>query len=659
MMINPYVSIFSTQNLTEKTNELTTLWELFVTNSFSANLSVQMRQNVLDSWNRCLTAGVNPTQLQTNSALAEADLKQILKESELYQVAKPIIDDFFAKLSGTGYLATLTDQIGRILYLKGDHQVLSEAEKMNFSLGMDWSEQAAGTNAIGTSIATGTPIQIFSAEHFCQGCHPWTCSSAPITHPFTKEIIGAIDFTGLRGSAQPHTLGIAISIAHVIEKQLNQIYFKFHQYLTESFFKAINRWKTEQILILNPSFFVVQKSERLVNAFSLSEGTNLLDHSDFLPLKKEFIKLSTSPNYHFTNKNIAINAFNIVMIERIFLMGRIAGYILIFHEQKKKILSSPFTFSNDGPWNQVIGKSEVFLQSLYKCYKAALSNVPILLLGESGTGKEKIAQTIHKASPRADKPFIAINAGAIPKELIGSELFGYESGTFTGAAKGGKKGKFEEADGGTLFLDEIGEMPLDLQVHLLRVLQEKEVTRLGGSKAISVNTRIIAATNKNLYNLCKQGLFREDLFFRLNVVTVNIPRLHERKEDLPLLTDYFLKQFAKKYEKDALSVSNDALSYFLEYSWPGNIRELQNVLEHAVIFSAFSKIELADLPSYLLENSSNISSEPPALPLLAAEERKVLVRLLEETRGNLSAVAKKMNIARSTLYRKLKKYQLS
>lgn len=658
-MRNPYVSIFSTQNLTEKTNELTTLWELFMTNSFSETLSVQMRQSVLDSWNRCLSAGVNPAQLQTNTALAENDVKQILKESELYQVAKPIIDDFFAKLSGTGYLATLTDQAGRILYLKGDHHVLSEAEKMNFSLGMDWSEQAAGTNAIGTSIATGTPIQIFSAEHFCQGCHPWTCSSAPITHPFTKKIIGAIDFTGLRGNAQPHTLGIAISIAHVIEKQLNQIYLKFHQYLTESFFKAIHRWKTEQVLILDPSFFVVQKSEKLASAFNLTEDANLLEHSAFLPLKKELIKLSVSPNYHFTNKKITIDDFHVVMFERIFLMGRVAGYMLVFQEQKQKVLSPPFTFSNEGPWSQVIGKSEVLMQSLYKCYKAALSNVPILLLGESGTGKEKIAQTIHKASPRSDMPFIAINAGAIPKELIGSELFGYESGTFTGAAKGGKKGKFEEADGGTLFLDEIGEMPLDLQVHLLRVLQEKEVTRLGGSKAISVNTRIIAATNKNLYKLCKQGLFREDLFFRLNVVTVNIPRLNERKEDLPLLADYFLKEFAKKYGKVALSLSDEVLSYFLVYSWPGNIRELQNVLEHAVIFSAFSKIELADLPSYLLENNTSICSEAAALPLLAAEERKVLVRLLEETKGNLSAVAKKMNIARSTLYRKLKKYQLS
>lgn len=190
------------------------------------------------------------------------------------------------------------------------------------------------------------------------------------------------------------------------------------------------------------------------------------------------------------------------------------------------------------------------LTALNKCYKAAPSNVPILLLGESGTGKEKIAKSIHQSSQRRDKPFLAINCGAIPKELIGSELFGYESGTFTGGSKEGKKGKFEEANEGTLFLDEIGEMPLDLQVHLLRVLQEKEIMRLGSSQTIPINVRIIAATNKNLYALCKQGLFREDLFFRLNVVTVNIPPLRERREDIPLIADYFLKNLQKSMREN-------------------------------------------------------------------------------------------------------------
>ncbi|MDF2903161.1 MAG: transcriptional activator of acetoin/glycerol metabolism, partial [Bacillus sp. (in: firmicutes)] len=339
----------------------------------------------------------------------------------------------------------------------------------------------------------------------------------------------------------------------------------------------------------------------------------------------------------------------------------LVGYRVIFIDKNKKALRSPSRLiSKDGPWQDVIGASEGFLDALYKCQKAALSNVPILLLGESGTGKEKIAQSIHKSSHRCDQPFLAINCGAIQKELIGSELFGYERGAFTGASKEGKKGKFEEAHGGTLFLDEIGEMPLELQVHLLRVLQEKEITRIGSSRPISVNVRIIAATNKNLYDLCNKGLFREDLFFRLNVVSVNIPPLRERKDDLTLIIEYFLKQFTKKYGKELLTLSEDIHQYFLEYSWPGNIRELQNVLEHAVIFSDSSLITFEDLPAYLIEYgiSNSSTNQKPKLSLIHDEEQKVLIRLLEETNWNLSAVAKRLNIARSTLYRRLKKYQL-
>lgn len=281
--------------------------------------------------------------------------------------------------------------------------------------------------------------------------------------------------------------------------------------------------------------------------------------------------------------------------------------------------------------------------------------------GESGTGKEVIAQTIHEASHRKNQPFIAINCGAIQKELIGSELFGYERGSFTGARKDGKKGKFEEANGGTLFLDEIGEMPIDLQVHLLRVLQEKEVTRIGSSKPIPVNVRIIAATNKDLHKLIQQGQFRDDLFFRLNVVTVNFPPLRERKEDIPLLADYFLKQFAEKYEKQSLSFAKETLEFLNNYRWPGNIRELQNALEHAVIFSDTSIINLVNLPSYLLENrvEEALSEQDDEFSLIEQEEKKILLQLLNETNWNVSAVAKRMNIARSTLYRKLKKYEIS
>jgi sigma-54 dependent transcriptional regulator, acetoin dehydrogenase operon transcriptional activator AcoR len=650
------ISFFSIQNLPDKTKELETLWEWFVTKSKEEVVVNKVRKNVLDSWKRCQDKGVNPRQMQTKPALSDLELKGLLEQSELYHAAKPIIDDLYHKMTGTGYLITLNDQYGRMIYLKGETPIKRLAEKMNFAPGMDWGEQAAGTNAIGTSIVTKSPIQILSAEHFCQGCHPWTCSSAPIFHPLTKQVIGAIDITGKWYNAQPHTLGFAVSIAQMIEKQLEYAYMQVNNFLTEYFYHSIKKWKTHHVLVLTHDLRVFKSDEALFDSLNLSPLTNIKELPLFHFLVKELKKLEKFPKEVHYDKKLYVQDYEVVYLEPILFKREIAGYMIVF---KEKASLTPTALNDQSPWNNIIGKSSIFINSLYKCRKAAPANVPILLLGESGTGKEVIAKTIHEASLRKDQPFIAINCGAIQKELIGSELFGYERGAFTGARKDGKKGKFEEADGGTLFLDEVGEMPLDLQVHLLRVLQEKEVTRLGSSKPIPVNVRIIAATNKDLHKLIQNGQFRDDLFFRLNVVTVNLPPLRERKEDIQLLADYFLKQFAEKYEKPPLSLAPDTLKFLNSYKWPGNIRELQNALEHAVIFCDSSMINLENLPSYLLENRESRSEQNDGLSLIEQEEKKMLIQLLEETKGNLSAVAKRMNIARSTLYRKLKKYGIS
>lgn len=660
-MENPYISVFSTNNLLDKTRELDAIWERFITKSFTDSFPEKVRKNVLDSWKRCQEKEINPRQLQAKPALPEFDLHQLLRESELYQAAKPIIDDMFHKLIGTRYLFTLSDEHSHIIYVKGETQLIREAEKMNFALGADWSETSVGTNAIGTSIFTKNPIQIFSAEHFCQGCHPWTCSAAPITHPFTQKIIGAIDFTGFWEDAQPHTLGFAVSIANAIEKQLAHIYMTVNNYLIDVFYQAINKWKHDHILVLNHAFIAVKSSEHLHEKLKVSQIENLQVDQHLQPLFNKLKILSKYPEQQLSATHIKIHNLQVLSIEPIQYMGTVAGYMIVFKDCEKGPHPFPLDIQLDEQWKEVIGHSEIFLKVKYKCQKASLSNVPILLLGESGTGKEKMAQSIHQSSQRAKMPFLALNCGAIQKELIASELFGYETGTFTGASKNGKKGKFEEVNGGTLFLDEIGEMPLDLQVHMLRVLQEKEITRLGSSKPIPVNVRIIAATNKNLYELCKQGRFREDLFFRLNVVTVNIPPLRERKEDISLITDYFLKQLIEKYEKKPLSISEDTLAYFHEYAWPGNIRELQNTLEHAIIFSDSSIIGIEDLPAYILENKLILSSsdQQKGQSRINIDEKKILTQLLIENNYNISAVAKSMNIARSTLYRKLKKHQLN
>lgn len=660
---NPFISFFSTRDLFKKMEETERLWEDFITASKkNTELKIHVRNDILDSWNRCQLRGVNPRMSQANPSLSDLELKQLLTKSELYRVAKPIIDSIFHKLIGTGYLITLNNEDGKMIYLKGDPDVIKKTKNMNFSTGMDWSESAAGTNAIGTSIATKKPIQIFAAEHFCEGFHPMTCSSAPIFKPYTNQVIGAIDFTGLWQNGQPHTLGLAVSLARLIEQEISNLYKDKYDYLTEFYYKSIFGSKEDFTLILSTDFIVINCSEILMEVFNLKKMMDLSTHPQFHALVNDLKGhgINTQHLPYFLS-NDEFPRFKVNEIEIIHYKDEAIGFMIIITDTSFRNTNAPTVLGKQQP-HQVVGESAAFVNVLRKCKKGAKTNAPTLLLGETGTGKEVIARLIHQESSRAHKPFIAINCGAIQKELIGSELFGYESGTFTGGVKEGKKGKFEEANGGTLFLDEIGEMPLDLQTHLLRVLQEKEVTRLGSSKTINVDVRIIAATNKNLYTMIENGLFRRDLFFRLNVVSVEIPALQDRKEDIPLLSDHFIKKFCGQYKKNLpYFLTDETLALFMQYNWPGNIRELQNVLEHAVIFSNSPAIERKHLPDYLLStnDTEQINEENGVtLSIMEYEEKKKILELLDHTKGNLSAVSRELNIARSTLYRKLKKYQL-
>lgn len=285
---------------------------------------------------------------------------------------------------------------------------------------------------------------------------------------------------------------------------------------------------------------------------------------------------------------------------------------------------------------------------------------PILIQGESGTGKELFANAIHCASQRRDKPFVAINCAAIPRDLIGSELFGYVGGSFTGASRTGAKGKFELADGGTLFLDEIGEMPVEMQSVLLRALEENTITRIGATKPINVDVRIITATNKDLSKCISEGSFRADLYYRLSVINLNMVPLRQRREDIPVLADYFLKHFAASNNKPMKGISTEAMTAMMEYAWPGNVRELRNAVERGVIVSKNGYIEAEDMPEVI---TGRIKPQPePEQPrervrdLESFFERQRLdmaKKLMVEFKGNKSKVAQKMGISRSTLYRLL------
>jgi len=328
-----------------------------------------------------------------------------------------------------------------------------------------------------------------------------------------------------------------------------------------------------------------------------------------------------------------------------------------YESELKDLKSKRFTF------DKIIGVTQEINKVKEDAKKASKTNLPVLIVGESGTGKEMIAQAIHYSSSRSNGPFVRINCSAIPKELFESELFGYEKGSFTGADNKGKIGKFEIANNGTIFLDEIGDMPLSLQPKLLRVLEYKEFERVGGNKVIKSDFRIIAATNKPLEDMVKKGEFRADLFFRLNVINIKIPPLRERKEDVPILIQHFIDKtlFENKIYGREIKITEDALKCLINYSWPGNTRELQNIVDRLIAITENDIIDVEDLPAYIQIGKGkkhNVSSL--SLKSYLEEAEKDFIRnTLKKHNNNKNLTAKKLGIHRTLLYKKMKKLGLN
>ncbi|MFJ5716094.1 sigma-54 interaction domain-containing protein [Neobacillus sp. NPDC093127] len=328
-------------------------------------------------------------------------------------------------------------------------------------------------------------------------------------------------------------------------------------------------------------------------------------------------------------------------------------------------------------FNGLIGNSPTFLATKKLAERISANNSSVLLIGESGTGKELFAHAIHNNSMRSSLPFVTINCASIPEHLLESELFGYEDGAFTGAKKGGKKGQFQIANNGTIFLDEIGDMPLAMQSKLLRVLQEKEIQRIGGQKSIAVDVRIIAATHRDLEKMVEEGKFRQDLYYRLNVIKIEIPPLRKRKEDIPLISLGLLKKLEGKFYRKGIELSSDVIKRLMEHTWPGNIRELENVLERAINVLDGKIIDLAHLPLYLrdlgLENTrvkeTNTENKPSTMPpsltvqplkeTLAIVEKDAILQALDITNGNKQEAAKLLEIGKTSFYEKCKLYGIN
>lgn len=429
---------------------------------------------------------------------------------------------------------------------------------------------------------------------------------------------------------------------------------------------------SDGIIILDKSGTVLYMNQEGARILGLNQeaviGKNVSDIVDFRPvilevlesgkgyIEKEFIIHSPSRGQlHFIKSAVILHDKG----------GNMIGVIDTFRQVEKVHTmiarmtgaKAKFTFQD------IVGEDSGFREAVNLSRMAAQSRANVLIEGESGTGKEMFAHAIHHASDRSGGPLIIVNCAALPRSLVESELFGYESGSFTGARKEGFAGKFEQANMGTLFLDEIGELPLDMQAKLLRVLQDRTFSRIGGNKSITVDTRVIAATNKNLLAEIRNNAFREDLYYRLNVVNIHFPSLRERPGDIPLLASHFAQKSAAYYGKPVYEIDPEVLRLFRGYPWPGNVRELENVIERAMIVAKGHRITPADLPPHIAAMECSPAGLPAAcrdqeVQNLERVERDEIHRALRVCEGNVSSCAKLLGISRNTLYRKMKRYEL-
>ena len=658
---------------------------------------------LMQSWRRCAALGLDPYgEIGPENNIASPTAPQ-----KLLSLVRPAMEDLHQFAEGSECVVVFADAGARIVDKVGDRAMQEELEHLGLSIGALWSEERQGSNALALALQESFPIQLEGAMHYRAALHPLYSSAAPV-HDLMGQAVGVLGVLGRHEHAHPHTLGMITAAAQAISNQLQmQVWLSNANDLLAEL-KTILQALPEGILLLRHDGVVSQMNTPAGTMLGLTPskvtGRRL---QDVLPLPavlaqalarqqslsdEELVfdtihgrvtclcSLKPITSYRSeTGLEDIVNPAHLVISEPV----DADGFVMILRsiERVQKLVHritgarARLTFAN------VIGESPALKEAVRLAKLASKSNSTVLLHGETGTGKEIFAQSIHNSSARAEGPFVAINCAAIPRELINTELFGYEGGSFTGADRQGRSGKFEQAHGGTLFLDEIGDMPLDLQTTLLRAIETRTIVRIGGQRVIPADVRIIVATHKDLREEARRGNFRSDLYYRLNVLTINIPPLRERPDDLPLLVQHFLQRQSRTLGR-SFSITPEAMAALRAYNWPGNVRELENMLERVTYLMPDTTITVADLPVDIQQAAERL--EPtgvPAshghsvervheLPSTAGKgralkehhmnaEMQAILQAWDASGGHISRAAAMLGISRTTMWRKMVKYGLN
>jgi transcriptional regulator of acetoin/glycerol metabolism len=626
-----------------------------------------LREEISASHERCKQSGIDPSSKRTHGqiCLSPKMLSERCEQNlDFLKIATSQIRELYQFVAGAGFTVTIADKDGYILEMIGDKPALKKLSAGNCKPGYRWTEKDVGTSAISLALVLAIPVQINNDEHYCVRGFGHTCSACPI-YKNDNKLTGVIAMSGESRHVHQHTLGMIITAAKAIENQMRVEKTSKELLLRNNYMNAIIESIDSGVMTTDRNGIVAQMNSKGKQILQWEEDLAGKPLSRLLGTQVDLKKMMRAGS-GYNDREIFIKgphaAIHLIHTAKpIFESdGHVQGIIIVFNEihRIRKLVNemagsqAQFTFEN------ILGVSAAIQEAKKLAMLAALGKSTVLLLGETGTGKELFAQAIHNHSERRDHPFVAINCGAIPRELLESELFGYIEGAFTGAVKGGRPGKFELASSGTVLLDEIGDMPSDMQVKLLRVLQTGEVYRIGEHKPIAVDLRIIAATHNDLKQEVDKGNFREDLFYRLNVFPISIPPLRERSEDIILLTGHILKRCARVLMKPGVEFSSESEQILARYHWPGNIRELENIIERAVNMVVGDIIEPSMLGPISVETRKAVLTERPGSVLMDVE-RQAIVEIIKAMEFNMSKAAKMLGITRATLYRKIKKYNLS
>lgn len=626
--------------------------------------------HIHNSWERCLVNySIDPSSITKPRILTGRELREHVEPlEEFLSIAKSGMIRLYEKVAPAGYVVLLGNSEGVTIDFFGDPKDAQENRDAGLYLGSVWSESIEGTCGVGTCIEEKRPLTIHKDDHFRSKHIGLSCSTTPLFLP-NGSLLGTLDISLLRPpnekNSQLLTLQIVDYYARLIENAFFLRLYKDCWILRFNSMKAFVEVLTEHIVAIN--------SEGLIVAANLSAQQELANMDVSSPLNK-YVNDVFNLNIvevmdHAMHKTTTILPIKCIQNGRQFFATFRAPENKIVQIQSNLNISDASELSKQKPSNfltlEYLAGTDPQMLSNINCVKRVMNkDISILLIGETGTGKEVFARAIHDSSERATKPFVALNCASIPESLIESELFGYKQGAFTGAKSKGMRGKILQSDGGTLFLDEIGDMPLNLQTRLLRVLAEKEILPLGSETPVRVDLHVVCATLRNLEELVQKGEFREDLYYRMNGVTITLPPFCERK-DKALLIENILSMENGGLPK---MVDPEVFELLLSIPWPGNIRQLRNVLRYSLAVCEGDTIQLVDLPPDILKASSlpleTIVQTSSTCPVqvqphsMQYAERMAILNILKKKKWNITVASTDLGISRATLYRKMKKYNI-